>query len=231
MAGGRCGTRQAACWPARLAWALVAGSPCGFAGGPAQAHGGVAVVVYDAPKMFFSSPELTPTLGPLAALGAPDRPTFGTDPGSRFAWALRELLLQRGLPALQVPGDTSPAPKSTKRIENPRGAPHVIVFTTMNFLGYRPLGWTTYQYGYAAYVRTTDADGNTLGETRCIVKPTQKNPQLQLRREQLQAPGAFEGVVDRATALCAQQLLDDVAASLAGPGTTATADAEPAGPG
>lgn len=185
----------------------------------AEERDGIDVVVYAAPKMFFSSPELTPTLGPLAALGAPDGPTFGVDPGSRFAWILRGLLLEKGLPVLNVPGETSPAPPSTRRIENPRGAPHVIVSTTMNFLGYRPLGWKTYQYGYAAYVRTTDAEGRTIGEASCIVKPAEKNPDLQLRREQLQEPGAFDGVVDRATKLCAQQLVDEVASALATAGS------------
>lgn len=194
-----------------LALALVVLAPWACA----QEANAVDVIVYSAPKMFFSSPELVPTLGPLVALGAPDRPTFGTDPGSRFAWALGNLLMERGLPALEISGDVVTAPPSRKRIENPGGTPHVIVLTTMNFLGYRPLGWKTYQYGYGAYVRITDGDANTIGEANCIVKPTEKNPDLQLGRERLQEPGAFDAIVDRATLLCAQQLVDDVASSLA----------------
>lgn len=194
--------------------ASLMGLGCAFAAS-SQERDAIDVVVYSAPKMFFSSPELTPTLGPLVASGAPGKPTFGLDPGSRFAWALRNLLSERGLPILAVAGETVSAPPTTKRIANPHGAPHLIVFTTMNFLGYRPLHWRTYQYGYGAYVRITDAHGATLGEADCTVQPTGSNPDIQIARAQLHEPGAFDAVVDRAVQLCARQTVDEIAAALA----------------
>ncbi|MCR6664025.1 MAG: hypothetical protein NVV60_12965 [Luteimonas sp.] len=185
-----------------------------IAAAPAFASEDVQVVVYEAPRMFFSSPEHAPVLGGPGIGVGPGQPSFGADPGERFAQALLRLLQDRTDAILTLPARAVPGPRTTKQIENPRGSRSLVVFTTMNFLGYRPMRWATYQYGYGAYLRVVDDAARTLVETRCIVKVNKSRPEFQIARDELQAPGRFDAVVDRVVAECASGVVDEIAAAL-----------------
>ncbi|MCW5581669.1 MAG: hypothetical protein KIS72_10035 [Luteimonas sp.] len=181
---------------------------------PAFARDSVTMVVYQAPKMFFSSPGQAPILGgPGIGIG-PDRPSFGSDPGERFAQALSTALRDRAEIVVHLPDHAVPGPKTTRHIENPVGTTSLIVFTTMNFLGYRPMRWATYQYGYGAYLRIADAEGRTVLETHCLVKANKSREDFQLKRDELQVPGRFDAVVDRVVEACAAEVADGIAAAL-----------------
>ena len=192
-------------------WSCLLLATCCFS--PAFA-GDVDVVVYQAPKLFFASPENTPTLGPVVSMAAPDRPNFGSDPGERFALALADSLRAKIGKELDLPTHATQGPPRTSLIVNPAGAKSLIIYTTMNFLGYRPFGWRTYQYGYAAYIRVVDDNARTILETNCKVSPNKGDPELQLKRDELQTAGRFDEVVDRVVAKCADQVTDRIAAIL-----------------
>jgi len=177
----------------------------------------IQFIVYMEPDLFLMTPGSVVGGGLIDSMTRPDGSSIPLpSPSYLFAVSLREKLSENTSLMLEdVKNELTPFNGKIKKISNPTGKHSLLVFTELNFLGYRPLKWATYQYGYMARVRLSDPEGKTTWEYRCAVKPSKNDPTLQLDRTEFKNNDGEKliDVVKLATSRCADQIVSQVIAN------------------
>ena len=142
----------------------------------------ISVVAYSEPRMNVVTPGDAVGGGLIDDLTRPDGSRINIpSPSYLVAKELRDTLAANlQLKLGEVPNALAPAPEGKGSVSSNHDT--LEVFTDVNYLGYRPLGWQTYQYMLHAHARLLGANGDMVWQGLCKIGGVSEDTTLQLDR-------------------------------------------------